>query len=346
MHFGRYEVVLPIAEGPLGKVLVARDPALGRQVAIKVLRGDADLPAEVRARLAARFRESGRAFAALSHPGFTVLHDIGEDEPGWPYLVFELVKGPTLRERLASGPLPPAEAAAIGRALGAALTQAHGADYAHGDVKPENVMLSPQGAKLTDPGLAWLAREQAASPGDDQLGLAAVLYEALTGKPALGSDLRQPPSAVAPNLRSFPHLDAIFERALAGDPRKRFSSCDVLGNVVATELEGYESGRLAPPSRSSIVPRSTRRWQNAAAGAAVMVICTLVLLGRPRRSPGDGVSLRGVSSAFFAAIGAPRGATSVRHPQPVPTAPSAAPEVLSDPDASPGTERPPLSTSP
>ena len=66
MHFGRYEVVLPIAEGPLGKVLVARDPALGRQVAIKVLRGDADLPAEARARLAARFRESGRAFAALS----------------------------------------------------------------------------------------------------------------------------------------------------------------------------------------------------------------------------------------------------------------------------------------
>lgn len=348
MRLGRYDVVLPIAEGALGRVLVARDGALGRQVAIKVLRHDADLPAEAKARLAARFCESGRAFAALSHPGFAVVHDIGEDEHGLPYLVFELVKGPTLRERLASGPLPPAEVAEIGRALGAALTYAHGADFVHGDVEPENIMLSPQGARLTDPGLPSLAREQAASPSDDQLGLAAVLYEALTGKPALVPDLRAPPSVAAPNLRSFPHLDAIFERALASDPRKRFSSCDVLGNVVATELEGFESGRLAPASRSSIVPRATRRWQNAAAGAAVLVIFTLILLGRPRRSPGDGVSLRSVSSAFFATIAASHSATASAHqPQPLPAAPAAAaPEVSPDSDASPGTDRTPLSTGP
>jgi serine/threonine-protein kinase len=347
VHLGRYEVVLPIAEGPFGRVLVARDPALGRQVAVKVLRDDPELLADAKARLAARFRESGRAYAALSHPGFTALHDIGEDDHDLPYLVFELVKGPTLRERLASGPLPPAEVALIGRALGAALTYAHGADFVHGDVKAENVMLSPHGAKLTDPGLPWLAREQAASPYDDQLGLAAVLYEALTGRPALGTDLRAPPSAVAPNLRSFPHLDAIFERALAGDPHKRFSSCDVLGNVVATELEGFESGRLAPASRSSIVPRATRRWQNAAAGAAVLVIFALIVLGRPRRSPGDGVSLRSVSSAFFAVIASPHGAAApAHHPQPLPAAPATAAELLPDSDASPGTDRTPLSTAP
>jgi serine/threonine protein kinase len=345
MHFGRYEVALPIAEGPLGKVLLARDPVLGRQVALKALRSDPDLPAGAKERLAARFREGGRAFAALSHPGLSALHDMGEDESGAPYLVFELVKGPSLRERLAAGPLPPGEVAAIGRALGAALTYAHGADFVHGDVKPENIMLSPVGAKLTDPGLGWLAREQTASPYDDQLGLATALYEALTGKPAWSGGSRQPPSAVAPHLRSFPHIDTIFDRALAADPRKRFSSCDVLGNVLATELEGLESGRGAPASVSSIVPRATRRWQNAAAGVAVLVIGALVVLGRPRRSPGDGVSLRSVSSAFFAAI-APHGAASAHHPRPAPPTSAPAGEASTVPpeptapalDASPGSD--------
>jgi serine/threonine protein kinase len=350
MPFGRYEIALPIAEGRLGKVLLARDPVLGRQVALKALNGDSDLSADAKERLAARFREAGRAFAALSHPGFSALHDAGEDGSGAPYLVFELVKGSTLRERLTSGPLPPAEVAAIGRALGAALTHAHGVDFVHGDVKPENIMLSPVGPKLTDPGLAWLAREQTATPYDDQLGLATALYEALTGKPASGAGPRQPPSSVAPRLRSFPHVDTIFDRALAADPRKRFSSCDVLGNVLATELEGLESGRLAPASVSSIVPRATRRWQNAAAGGAVLVICALVVLGRPRRSPGDGVSLRSVSSAFFVAI-APHGPAPTRHPRPIATVPASAAageasivpgEPASPPsDAAPGSFAPP-----
>ena len=97
MHFGRYEVVLPLGEGPASRVLLARDPILGRQVALKILRADADLPAETRARLVARIRESARAIAGLAHPGFSALHDAGEDESGAPYLVFEFVKGPTLQ---------------------------------------------------------------------------------------------------------------------------------------------------------------------------------------------------------------------------------------------------------
>jgi serine/threonine protein kinase len=312
VQVGRYEVVLPLGEGPFGRAFLARDPVVDRQVALKILRPEADLPTETKAGLAARVRDAARAFAGLSHPGFSTLHDMGEDESGAPYLVFELIKGPTLRERLAAGPLPPTEVASIGRALGAALTHAHGADFVHGDVKPENIMLSPAGAKLTDPGFAWLARGETASPYDDQLGLAAALYEALTGKPAFAAATRSPPSAAAPHLRSFPHLDTIFDRALAKDPRKRFSSCDVLGNVLSTELEGVESGRLGPASVSSIVPRATRRWQNAAAGAAVLVIVGLVVLGR-QRSPAEGASLRSVSSAFFAAIGPPRGAPPPAH---------------------------------
>jgi eukaryotic-like serine/threonine-protein kinase len=319
VHIGRYEVVLPVAEGPLGKVLLGRDPVLARQVAIKVLRADAGTD------LVTRVRESARAVAALSHPGFVALHDMGEDETGAPFVVLEFVKGPTLRERLAGGPLAPAEVASMGRALGAALTYGHGVDFVHGDVKPENVMLPSTGARLTEPGLSSLARGAPVSPFDDQLGLAGLLYEALTGKSPFAEGARQPPSVVTPNLRSFPHLDTIFDRALAKDPRKRFSSCDVLGNVVATELEGVGTGPLPLASRSSIVPRATRRWQNAAAGAAVIVICALALLGRQERhSAGEGASLRSVSTAFFAAIGSPRGSTTPSvhrlHPPP-PAAP-------------------------
>jgi eukaryotic-like serine/threonine-protein kinase len=328
VHIGRYEVALPLAEGPIGNVLLARDPILGRQVAIKVLRADAPLSADARARLVARVRESASAVAALSHPGFAALHDMGEDETGTPYLVFEHVRGPSLRERLATGPLAPAEVAAMGRALGSALTYAHGSDFVHGDVKPENVMLSPTGARLTEPGLASLAREQPVSPYDDQLGLAGVLYEALTGKSPFVDEPRRPPSAVRPNLKSFPNIDTIFDRALAKDPRKRFSSCDVLGGVLATELEGVGTGPLPPASVSSIVPRATRRWQNAAAGAAVLVIGALVLLGRQERhARGEGASLRTVSNAFFSAIGAARGAptASAHHVRPAPAASSAPP---------------------
>jgi serine/threonine protein kinase len=341
VHIGRYEVVLPLVESPLSRVFVARDPILVRQVALKILRADANLPVEAKVRLAARIGESGRAFAAVSHPGFSVLHDMGEDETGAPFLVFELVKGPTLREKLAAGPLPPGEVAPIGRALGAALTYAHAVDLVHGDVKAENVMLPATGAKLTDPGFAWLARGEVASPYDDQLGLAVVLYEALTGKSAVATGARLPPSVAAPHLRSFPHLDAIFDRALARDPRKRFSSCDVLGNVLSTELDGVESGRLGPPSVSSIVPRATRRWQNAAAGAAVLVIVALVVLGR-QRSPGEGASLRSVSSAFFAAIGPPRSAPSpVHHARSAPAS-SLAPATPTAPSATaPGEPREP-----
>jgi eukaryotic-like serine/threonine-protein kinase len=155
-------------------------------------------------------------------------------------------------------------------------------------------------------------------PHSDQFALAATLYEALTGKRAFGDGEAtavaarvmaggaDAPSAALPRLRSFPNLDTIFRRAFARDPKKRFSSCDVLGNVLATEIDGVDPSRLPPGSVSSIVPRATRRWQNAAAGAAVLVILTLIVMGRQRPRPPEGVSLETVASAFSATIAAPR----------------------------------------
>ena len=357
VRIGRYEVEVPLGEGPVGRVFIARDPVLGRRVALKVLRRDLPLSDELRGQLADRVRQEARSAAMLSHPGLATVHDMG-DEPtdATPYLVFEFIKGPTLRERLASGPIPPGEVASIGRTLGSALAHAHAAGIFYGDVKAENILftgVTETAAKLTEPGFAWivwsdpalragacwsdasdatapshgapeLLASGKASAFSDQFSLAAAMYEALTGKRPFGAGnaaeraeriatgAREPLSAARPNLRSFPRLDAIFDRALAKDPRKRFSSCDVFGSVLATELEGFESGRMSTSSVSSIVPRATRRWQNAAAGLAVLVILSLVILGRQRRSGGEGASLTSVASAFSAAVspGSPPRSTS------------------------------------
>jgi serine/threonine protein kinase len=346
-RIGRYDVEVPLGEGAVGRVFVARDPVLGRRVALKLLRDDLPLSDALRERLAERVRQDARSAAMLSHPGLATLHDMGEerpDGPAAPFLVFEFLKGPTLRERLAAGPIPPGEVAAIGRTIGSALSHSHAAGIVHGDVKAENVLftgLAEPTAKLTEPGFAWAVWSDAelratspawaeatapahgapellasykASPFSDQFAFAATLYEALTGKRPFGdgraderaeriaAGAREPLSVARPNLRSFPRLDAIFDRALARDPRKRFSSCEVFGSVLATELEGFESGRMSTSSVSSIVPRATRRWQNAVAGLAVLVIVSLVVLGRQRRTSGEGASLASVASAFAATL--------------------------------------------
>jgi serine/threonine protein kinase len=344
-RIGRYEVEFVLGEGSTGRVLVARDPVLGRQVVIKVVRDDLGLTPELEARLTDRIRQEARATAALSHPALVGLHDMGDDESVGLYVVFEFIKAPTLRERLSAGPLPPGEVAQVAKAVGAALAHGHAAGVVHRDVRPESILLAPGGVRLTEPGFASIARadptlrqampalkdgflpmyaapESLASdqhgPHADQFALAATLYEALTGKRAFGdgeatavaarvmAGVAAAPSAALPRLRSFPNLDTIFRRAFARDPRKRFSSCDVLGNVLATEIDRVDASRLPPGSVSSIVPRATRRWQNAAAGAAVLVILTLIVMGRQRPRPTEGVSLSTVASAFTAAVSAPR----------------------------------------
>ena len=341
-RIGRYYVEHLLGQGGMGRVLLARDTVLGREVALKILRDDLGLTPELKGQLVDRMRQEARAAAALSHPAMVTLHDMGEDEHVGLYLVFERIIGPTLRERLhEKGPLPPAEVAKLARALGAALTHAHAAGVVHRDVKPENVMLSPAGPKLTDFGIARLpdstltrastvlgtpaysAPEALASgafgPQSDQFSLAATLYEALTGKRAFpGDDAlvvatrvatgKQPaPTALVPALRGFQHVDVIFDRALAKDPKSRFVSCEAFGSALGAELEGANAAyMMTPVPRSSIVTRATRRWQNLAALGALVVIVTLVVVGRFRDPEEDGVSLRSVASAFAVTAALPR----------------------------------------
>lgn len=354
-RIGRYEIVEPLGQGGMGRVLLARDSVLGRKVALKILRDDLGIGPEVKASLFERMRQEAKAAAALSHPNMVTLHDMGEEESVGLYLVFEHIDGPTLRERLRDGALPPQEVAALARQLGGALARAHAAGVIHRDVKPENVMLSATGAKITDFGIARLpdstltrvgavlgtpaySAPEALTSGDfgpasDQFSLAATLYEALSGKRAFpGDDALAVASRVTTDtptpLGTFTAADLVLARGMAKDKTKRFESCEAFGEALATALERREAAirtptwRLtadriseSPGPRSSLVPRSTRRWQNIIAAVAVLVIAALIMVGR-RQATSSGASLREVAEAFSAAIAA--------RPAPAPSASSRA----------------------
>jgi len=148
---GRYE---------LGEVL-GHGGVLDRAVAVKLFRSDAAVPD-----LAGRYEQEARLLASLSHPGLVTIFDAGVDasapERPQPYLVMELVEGPTLARRLADGSIPAAQVASLGAELAAALAYVHRRGVVHRDVKPANILLTDGAdgaavtARLTDFGIARL----------------------------------------------------------------------------------------------------------------------------------------------------------------------------------------------
>ncbi|MFE5891014.1 protein kinase [Streptomyces sp. NPDC056462] len=157
---GRFELEARLGGGGMGTVWRARDLVLHRLVAVKEVRPpDRDLaeydPDSARM-LRERVLREARALARIDHPNVVTIHHIVDGGDGtYPWIVMELVSGGSLADRLAQGPMPPAEAARIGRGVLAALTAAHDAGIQHRDVKPANVLLRPDGRPvLTDFGIA------------------------------------------------------------------------------------------------------------------------------------------------------------------------------------------------
>ena len=152
-RLGPYEVLAQLGAGGMGEVYRAKDARLGRDVALKVLPTEAAGDAGRRS----RFAEEARAASALAHPNIVAVYDVGESD-GSVWIAMELIEGRTVRELLASGPLPARRALEIGTQVAEGLAAAHAAGIVHRDLKPENLILSKDGfVKILDFGLAKLA---------------------------------------------------------------------------------------------------------------------------------------------------------------------------------------------
>ena len=311
---GRYEVKSLLGEGSMGRVLLAHDPVLDRDVAVKHLRGDLRIPREVKEALLKRMRHEARAAARVAHPNLVVLHDMGEDDEVGLYLVFEYVAGLTLKQRIRKGPLPPSEVRRLAVELGGALSLAHDAGILHRDVKPENVILAANGAKVADFGIARIPdstlthqggllgtpaysapetfRSGEFSPASDQFSLAATLFEALAGqRPFAGEDAVAVTAAIAheappelPDALGLPKAaSAVLVRALSRRPEERFASCAELGAALDRALAapvvipvGPVPVELGERSPTEI-PRQRRLGQVIVGGLVVVGTAALVL---------------------------------------------------------------------
>ena len=276
---GRYELRRLLGAGGFAEVWLAEDHQAGQKVALKLPRGR-------RSNLAGAAPSGHRELAAaqrLEHPHIVRVLGSGE-EAGDAYLVMEYVEGPNLRERLATGPLATPELAALSRELSSALAHAHGRGILHNDIKPENVLLGRDGAKLADFGAAAGVETTLAtrSAGDFAATLAYIAPEVLQGeRPTVQSDvyalalvLFEAASGRLP--WSGTGAAVVAAQRLAGPARSlREVSPAVPGAFAAAVDRGLS---LDPQDRF----RSVSEFQNAAAGASPTVVLAEMMGATPQ----------------------------------------------------------------
>jgi len=274
MLAGKYRVERVIGEGSFGRVYLATDPRLRRNVAVKELLSARQSDRALYEHARERFEREARAASIVQHPNIVSVYELAVDNADNYYLVMEYVDGTDLRGLLMQvGTLPPERVIALALDIARALGEIHARDIVHRDLKPANIMLTRRGvAKLTDFGVAqvgsesqrttvtsghpgtpmYMSPEQSRSTGyldgrSDLYSLGLVMYEMLVGTPYVRS--RRPLDAVRPDLP--PSLVAVVNRLSAPNPDDRYPEA---GEVVAA-LEGLSArrGSLEPmplPPRS------------------------------------------------------------------------------------------------
>jgi serine/threonine protein kinase len=277
--FGKYQIRQLLGKGGMGEVYEAYDTDKGRTVALKLLTDQYAQDETFRT----RFLRESRAAAVLQEPHVIPIHDWGEID-NILYIDMRLVQGQTLHDLLKTRALEPQRAVDIIRQIAAALDAAHAQGLIHRDVKPQNIIVTPDDfAYLVDFGIAeakgdthltmagyqvgsfdYMAPErfgdEAATPAVDVYSLACVLYEALTGaKPfpvhsaeqVIGAHISSPPprpSAVNPRIPAS--FDDVIARGMAKHPDDRYGSAGALGRAAKRALS---TERPTPPLADTLL---------------------------------------------------------------------------------------------
>jgi serine/threonine protein kinase/Tol biopolymer transport system component len=297
-RLGPFEIVAPLGAGGMGEVYRARDPRLGREVAVKVLSAEFSTDPDRRG----RFEQEARSASALNHPNIVTIYEIGSTE-ATTYIAMELVDGKTLREVLQATPLPTKKLLDLAFQLADGLAKAHSAGIVHRDLKPENVMVSRDGTvKILDFGLAKLLREQPESgtnaptahetrtgtvlgtvgymspeqasgkPVDfasDQFALGSIFYEMATGRRAFqrGTSAETLTAIIREDFEPVAQLNAgvpapfrwIVERCLQKDPHERYASTRDLARDIRAVREHLSEAVSATDASTAVAPVKHRR---------------------------------------------------------------------------------------
>ena len=284
---GRYRLVSQHGSGGMSVIYKATDIALGRTVAIKILRPSLTNDNS----FLVRFRQEARNVANLAHPNIVTVHDVGQDGNTY-YMVMEFIDGPDLKKVIkSSGPLSVERTLHIVIQMCQGIGYAHRAGLVHADVKPQNILMAESDrVKVTDFGIAqalaltkpqerqkivwgsphYFAPEQAQgeypTPASDVYSIGIVMFEMLTGRlPFQGGDQQElalahirdaPPRITELNAQVPPSLDHIVQKVLAKDPQARFSKAEQLGRILeAYRDKGHEATSGLPPVQVPPPPR-------------------------------------------------------------------------------------------